>query len=202
MTYMYASPNTLVLQHRNLPANFPKDQPTYEQSGWCTMENAAASLQTEVGGSLYVLGQGFGRQDARERRTPTEMAAIFADENQTKFVGKGDRPAVAKLYATLHEKLLSFDERRMRFLVSFADYAVNEVLGLGRAVCIFWMFSLFALLVAILLTVWPNTLVVVMGCWFSSLLSLFFIPSREFRRFQARSFASLLCQTSRIAQSV
>ena len=164
------------------------------------MENAAASLQTEVGGSLYVLGQGFGRQDARERRTPTEMAAIFADENQTKFVGKGDRPAVAKLYATLHEKLLSFDESRKRFLVTFADYAVNDVFGIRLAVFIVWAGSLFALLLVILVTVvWPNTFFATIGCWICTMISLFFLPSREFRRFQARSVVALVCCRSEVS---
>ena len=34
MTYLYATPNTLVLQHKKLPPTFPKEQPTYERSGW------------------------------------------------------------------------------------------------------------------------------------------------------------------------
>ena len=35
MGSLYASPRTLVLQHKRLPAGFPAEQPTYDQSGVC-----------------------------------------------------------------------------------------------------------------------------------------------------------------------
>jgi len=44
MGSLYASPRTLVLQHKQLPVGFPADQPTYDQSGWCNFEQAVARL--------------------------------------------------------------------------------------------------------------------------------------------------------------
>ena len=34
MTFLYATPNALVLQHKALPPGFSKEQPTYDESGW------------------------------------------------------------------------------------------------------------------------------------------------------------------------
>lgn len=97
MNYLYATPNSLVLQQKSLPDDFDPRQPTYDQSGWCTMEAAAAGLQTEGGGSRYEIGRGWSRLYASDRKTPKEMAAIFADESRTTFVGKADREQVAKV---------------------------------------------------------------------------------------------------------
>ena len=44
MGSLYASPRTLVVQHKRLPAGFDPTQPTYDQSGWCNFEQAVAWL--------------------------------------------------------------------------------------------------------------------------------------------------------------
>ena len=44
MGSLYASPRTLVVQHKRLPAGFDPKQPTYDQSGWCNFEQAVAWL--------------------------------------------------------------------------------------------------------------------------------------------------------------
>ena len=124
MTRLYASPLTCVLQHKRLPADFPNSQPTYELSGWCTMEQAAASLATESGGTLHDLGVGWVRLTRGKRRSPSEMAAIFADEGRTRFVGKADRATVAQMYAELHALVAEFDERTMPMCVRALDRLV------------------------------------------------------------------------------
>ena len=127
MTCLYASPNTNVLQHRRLPTaddtgftpvpiTFPDDPEgvaDYEHSGWCTMENAAASLSTVGGGALYVLGEGKAVLHEDQRRTPDQMAAIFADETRTRFLGKADRESVALMYEDFHQTVLVFDENNV-----------------------------------------------------------------------------------------
>ena len=134
MTYLYASPNTLVLQQKSLPKYFLEDLPTYENSGWCTMESHASGLQTEGGGKRYRLagkneGPGWSRLYASDRKSPEEMADIFADENKTKFVGKGDRNDVAKMYKTLHEELTAYDKDRKRAFIGFGERVIYERLG-------------------------------------------------------------------------
>jgi hypothetical protein len=44
MGSLYASPRTLVVQHKRLPAGFDPTSPTYDQSGWCNFEQAVAWL--------------------------------------------------------------------------------------------------------------------------------------------------------------
>ena len=67
MASAYASPRTVVLQHKALPLDFPADQPTYERSGWCTMEQAAASIEGQTS-KLFELCRGWIRH--AETRSP------------------------------------------------------------------------------------------------------------------------------------
>lgn len=128
MTCLYASPNTSVLQHKRLPTaddatgftpvpiTFPADPEgvaDYEHSGWCTMENAAASLSTVSGGTLYVLGEGKAVLHEDQRRTPEQMTAIFADFSRTRFLGKADRESVSLMYKDFHQSVLAFDEKNV-----------------------------------------------------------------------------------------
>lgn len=184
---VYASPNTLVLQHRNLPEGFTHT--TYEMSGWCTMEDAAASLMTEAGGSLYVLTRGWKRTYAVERRTPEKMASIFRDENQTKFFGSADRELVADLYKKLHTELLKFDRVRKPLLIRIAD-AIVAWLGIDCTVKLFWMFMTFAILFAISFALAPSPALIWLGCVFCAVVSLVFLPSRNFRWWHTRTAAS------------
>jgi hypothetical protein len=121
MIRLYASPVTTVMQHKRLPTGFPPEQPTYATSGWCTMEQAAASLATESGGTLHELGTGWVRLARGQRRSPEEMAAVFADERRTKFVGTADRATVAQMYADLHTAVVMFDEQTMPILTRLID---------------------------------------------------------------------------------
>ena len=91
---------------------------------------AAASLATEGGGALYELGKGWVSLRASERKTPEEMAAKFADDKQTTFVGRADREVVANLYKDLHKKVSAYDEARVRFVVRLADQIVS-CMGIG-----------------------------------------------------------------------
>ena len=126
MTCLYASPNTLVLQHRRLPTaentgftpvpiTFPADPEgvaDYEHSGWCTMENAAhRSRQWAAARCTRLEGKTVLHED--QRRTPEQMAAIFADETRTRFLGKADRESVALMYEDFHQTVLAFDEKNV-----------------------------------------------------------------------------------------
>ena len=61
IAFLYASPHVTVIQQKELPAeNIAAGGPgaiTYNQSGWCTFENAAAGLATSHGGKRFVLGE-------------------------------------------------------------------------------------------------------------------------------------------------
>ena len=140
MSQVYATPNTLVMQHKRLPADFPREQPTYERSGWCNMEQAAASLATARGAVLYELRTGWVRLHARARKSPREMAALFADERRTVFVGRADRDYVAGLYKTLHEEVVAFDDAKLSFFVKMSDFFVTQA-GPPIAAAIFWFSS-------------------------------------------------------------
>jgi hypothetical protein len=196
MTYLYATPNSLVLQHKRLPADFPPDQPTYEQSGWCTMESAAAGLQTEGGGSRYELGRGWSRLYAGDRLSPAELAAIFADEERTKFVGRADRDQVAELYARLHQQVLEIDLSRRRALTWLFD-GIIDCIGCPVEAWIgfFWCFIVFMILpCALMAATQPSPSVIGFGCWFvASCLFLPAVSSRRFRQFHLR-----LCAGSRV----
>ena len=139
MTCLYASPHSLVIQHKRLPAAGGKYTPIvptfphepagiadYEHSGWCTMEQAASSLATVGGGSLFTLGVGKVRLHTEERRTPSEMAAIFADERRTRFLGKADREFVGQMYAEFHAKMEAFDMTSVPWINTCNDRVAKE----------------------------------------------------------------------------
>ena len=197
MTYLYASPNSLVLQHKRLPGDFPSDQPTYEKSGWCTMESAASGLQTEGGGSRYELGYGWSRLRAGERKAPDEMAAIFANENRTKFVGNADRKDVAELYAKLHAHVLKYDQSRQRCFTSLIGGILDGFEnGFGVTVeawvALFWFGSLVLLAMAWGFMSMPSPFCIFIGSGFVTLFV--FIPAvyaRRFRQWHMRLFERL-----------
>ena len=86
MASLYASPRVLVLQHKASAmdgVSFPDDpraRADYEHSGWCTFEQACATLSNEDGTKLYRLGEkdkgehdGFQTVPARERLVVGEL---------------------------------------------------------------------------------------------------------------------------------
>ena len=129
MSDFYASPNTLVLQHKALPDDFPEALPTYDRSGWCTMEQAAASLASVDGGSLYEIGRGKVFLSANERLRPEQMAAKFRDESKIAFVGKGDRDVVAQQYKRLYERVTGWEAAQKGVFSQVADNFVLYVCG-------------------------------------------------------------------------
>ena len=80
-----------------------------------------ASLATEPGGTLYQLGVGWVHLPRGSRRSPEEMAALFADKSRTRFVGDADRATVAGLYAGLHTAVAEFDRRTMPLCTRLLD---------------------------------------------------------------------------------
>ena len=129
MSDVYATPDTTVLQQKQLPADFPSHLPSYDRSGWCTMEQATASLATEEGGSLSKIGHGHVQLSANDRRRPEQMAHLFADEDRTVFVGKGDREAVAKMYAQLYRRVVKHEKAVRGNLGMSADVLALGIYG-------------------------------------------------------------------------
>ena len=197
MTYLYASPHTFVVQHKGLTfqaawhaTRNPDGQPDYDRSGWCTMEQAAASLATEGGGSLYELGHGWRRIAESERRAPKQMADIFRDETQVKFNGSGDREEVGKMYQTLHEHVVKIDEQRKRCCVAFADRVIKKM-GVRCAVAFWWVAFVLLFFTAVVCTVNPAPSFVAALCWISCLVASFFLASRQFRRWHLQRLQGL-----------
>ena len=124
MASAYASPRTIVLQHKALPFDFPIDEPTYEGSGWCTMEQAAASLAAEVMRQVKIHELGRGWIHRPETRSPGEMGAIFKNKSRTRFIGHADREQVARMYEELYVKVRRFERVNIPFLAKNADRLV------------------------------------------------------------------------------
>ena len=123
MANAYASPRTIVLQHKLLPFDFPSDQPTYEASGWCTMEQAAACLMMDA--QVYELGRGWVRRPGK--RKPEEMRKMFSDEKRTRFVGRADREKVADMYDELYSRVRRFDAVNVPCVTRLADRIVSSM---------------------------------------------------------------------------
>ena len=131
MTCFYASPLTVVVQHKHVPNIQPGETGSYEKSGWCNMEQAAAQLMHEGGIKLYQLGSkdtwsflewrswpcfnmsqyGVAHVEpvpTYKRDTdisPAKMREFFENEEKCAFFGKSDRKGVADMYAAFHTSL-------------------------------------------------------------------------------------------------
>jgi len=108
------------------PAATARGDVTYDKSGWCTFENAAAGLSSSHGGKRFVLGQNrLWPSAALPPPPPGKMAAKFADEEQTIFIGKADREEVSKMYADLYVTVRTYDEAKRRSTRVCIDRLVN-----------------------------------------------------------------------------
>ena len=127
MTCFYASPLTVVVQHKHVPKGV--DVRPYEKSGWCRMEQAAAHLMHEGGVKLYQLGTEqdwsffepsswpCSRMDGVTHVEPVPtykrgtdlsketMRKFFADEQACDFFGSKFRTIVADMFADFHDSL-------------------------------------------------------------------------------------------------
>jgi hypothetical protein len=112
MSNLYATPHTLVMQHKALPADFDFEHfPNYDQSGWChppstlapytlilhrppsphplhrcQMEQGASSLATEGGaasGSLYEIPHGYALGWTSARQSRNGWVNLTASERKT-----------------------------------------------------------------------------------------------------------------------
>ena len=134
MSDVYATPSTLVLQQKELPDGFPAHLPPYDRSGWCNMEQAAASIGVDGGGHLYKLGHGPVKVSARARRTPEQMAEIFADEERIVFIGKADRDLVAHIYEDLYNRIVKYEYATTNVLETAAGFVVLGFWGNNQTV--------------------------------------------------------------------
>ena len=123
MAYLYASPNTLVLQQKALPDQSPGMPPLtpYDVSGWCRFEQAVSGLASEGVSKLLVLGVDSRPRAATERPPPDEMSAFFADEARAYFFGAADREAVSEMYRDFYTILTEYNQQHMPWLVKRSD---------------------------------------------------------------------------------
>ena len=133
MGSLYASPRTLVLQHKQLPANFPAEQPTYDQSGWCNFEQAVARLLCdERDGGAKILQIPLEADTTRvasvsyTRPTLAEMDALFQDESRTRFQGRADRETVAQLYRSFAEHVVELKYEKQPFCIKLSEHHVKR----------------------------------------------------------------------------
>ena len=199
MAHFYAHPHTLVLQQKQLPHGFPEDQPTYEQSGWCTFESACAKLSVEGGGRFVEFVRDKESQrvhaqrttiSAEERKTPEEMKAVFLDEAATKFQGKAVREEVSAMYENFHRFVLAYDEKRKPLVVKFAELnyaAVRSRAGmpLRKMILLLVIFGLPGGLFALLYTktcAGPTQAALPAAMYLgASILVVLFMPARSVR---------------------
>jgi hypothetical protein len=135
MTCLYASPLTIVIQHRQLPPApmLGWDSRSYGRSGWCNMEQASAFLMAEGGIKLYEL-DGLGLTPRRlrpferqQQYTPEAMSDFFLAEDPARcdFFGRSDRVMVANMYKEFFEKMAAFDQQHQRCLAQVANRFVQ-----------------------------------------------------------------------------
>ena len=132
---LYASPRTLVLQHKQLPDDVASTGvPTYDESGWCNFEQAAARL-CHRHGRVKVLEVGLLHGDALLKKLDAapdryevpsldDMDELFLNEQKTKFVGNADREMVASLYRDFAEKVVDLEWEALPFTVKMGEKKV------------------------------------------------------------------------------
>ena len=141
MANLYASPRTLVLQHKamgGVRCTFPQDPsglPDYDHSGWCVFEQACAGLA-----SWKLLELGVGRvlpcRACVSRRSLPDAQRLFSDPTAVSFSQPLDRDRVSTMYAALVDRMIALDDydrtvremntqdrgtREGRILTSFAE---------------------------------------------------------------------------------
>lgn len=114
MGMVYATPRIAVLQDKGLP-NDMQGVRTYSESGWCTFEEAAASLATRSGGYIHNVDVDHGRVllDSDQALSRSRHAGVMADlrnENRTHFFGAADREQVAYMYKSLLERIEALED--------------------------------------------------------------------------------------------
>ena len=117
------------------------------------------------------------------RKTPQEMKRIFEDESRTKFVGKADRPLVARLYTEFYNEVVEVEEKRRPCLVRLADFIVGYV-GVCLSSILFWTAVALSWVIAFSPFFRANFFFLLMGmfcCFFP--LALCVVPSPTFRTF-------------------
>ena len=132
MNSTYATPRTLVLQHRRTPTRPEQEQGqgkrrplTYDESGWCTVEQSLASLAASARCVVrhHELGKGWVAWEY-SKLTPAEMRELL--ETKRFQNDNVDRTFVCQLYTELYEKVQQFDAANTPWLVARADALVNR----------------------------------------------------------------------------
>jgi len=144
MSSVYASPRVTVLQHKALPDDKPRTP--YDKSGWCTFEQAVASLATAGGGAVYNLVSGRQVLQAGKYMSADVMHAWFHNPD-CHFTGRGDADEVARMYRDLLEQVGSFDAVRRKKEVSADEMLTTKPSKLRRATLPFLALALFFIIV-------------------------------------------------------
>ena len=124
MNSVFATPRSLVLQHRRMPPQTGKGTLSYEQSGWCCVEQALASLAASAVCRVrhHELGMGWVMWEY-VKLGPSEMRELL--ETKT-FQREQDKARVARLYEELFEKVRAFDAANVPWLCVWADALVSR----------------------------------------------------------------------------
>ena len=96
-------------QHKQLPANFPAEQPTYDQSGWCGLEQAVARLLCDErdGGARSSRSRSRRIRRVRCPRAPHARRCTPSPGREPHQVpGRADRETVAQLYRSFAEHVV------------------------------------------------------------------------------------------------
>jgi hypothetical protein len=118
MGMVYATPRIAVLQDKGLP-NDAQGVRTYAESGWCTLEGAAASLAYRSGGYMHNVDAKHGRVllELDQALSWSRHAAVMADllnKNRTHFFGAADREQVVHMYQGLLERIQALGDDMAR----------------------------------------------------------------------------------------
>jgi hypothetical protein len=133
MMCLYASPLTVILQHKELPSSPSPgwDSSPYEKSGWCNMEQASATLATEAGSKLIrIRSDGASRvrlDPLQPRPTAAKMAEFFQDDSKCNFFNPKDRIDCAKMYSDFYLKMVEFDSDYKPWIAYIGDRFMESI---------------------------------------------------------------------------
>ena len=146
MNSAFATPRTLVLQHRLMPHHIDEGTLTYEQSGWCCVEQALASLAASARCRVrhHDLGLGWVAWEYVKLK-PADMRRML--QKKTFQNGSVDADLVGRLYEELYEKVRCFDAANTPWLCAWSDHIISrcpmpQVVGL-------WLLGVYALFVLV-----------------------------------------------------
>lgn len=111
MGMVYATPRIAVLQDKGLPSDLQGRARTYDESGWCTFEEAAASLATRSGGYIHDVEKGrvLLKPHMLSMSRHEDVMAKLRSKDRTNFYGDAEREDVIRMYKDLLQRIKALD---------------------------------------------------------------------------------------------